>query len=107
MMFDVARSAEREHVGWVTHTVWCSLTRDNVVHVLAGKATVCTVGMLLYPSLAERTPMPKPQMRGLHDFKPMSELGLAIKYGKQSEPHLLRPNRSHEPSPATADDSTS
>ena len=85
-MFDVTSTAEREHVGWVTHAVWCSLTRHNVVHVLAGKATVRTVGMLLDPSLAKGTPMPKPQMRRLHDFKPMSELGLAVKDGKQSTP---------------------
>ena len=57
MMFDVTRAAKRENVGGIAHAVWCSLTRHNVVHVLAGKATMCTVGMLLYPSLAERTPV--------------------------------------------------
>ena len=83
MMFDVTRSAKRENVGWVTHAVWCSLTRHNVVHVLACETTVCTVGMLFDPSLAKGTPMPKPQMRGLHDFEPMCKLGFAIKDGKQ------------------------
>ena len=83
MMFDVTRAAERENVGWIAHAVWCSLTRHNVVHVLAGKATVCTVGMLFDPSLTERTPMTKPQMRRLHDFEPMCKLGLAVKDGKQ------------------------
>ena len=83
MMFDVTRAAERENVGGVTHTVWCSLTRHNVVHVLAGKAAVCTVGMLFDPSLAKGTPMTKPQMRWLDHLEPMSELGLAVKDGKQ------------------------
>jgi hypothetical protein len=83
MMFDVTRSAERENVGGIAHAVWCSLTRDNVVHVLAGKAAMCTVGMLLNPSLPERTPMTKPQVRRLDHLKPMSETSLAIKDGKQ------------------------
>ena len=82
-MFDVTRAAERENVGWVTHAVWCSLTRDNVVHVLAGKATVCTVWMLLYPSLAKGTPVTEPQVSRLDYLEPMSELGLAVKDGKQ------------------------
>ena len=85
-MFDVTSTAEREHVGWVTHAVWCSLTRDNVVHVFAGKATVRTVRMLFDPSLAKGTPMTESQVSRLHDFKPMSELGLAVKDGKQSTP---------------------
>ena len=83
MMFHVARAAKRENVGRIAHAVWCSLTRHNVVHVLAGKAAVCTVGMLFDPSLTERTPMTKPQMRWLDYLEPMSELGLAIKDGKQ------------------------
>ena len=86
-MFDVTSTAKRENVGRVAHAVWCSLTRDNVVHVLACKTTVRTVGMLFDPSPAERTPMTKPQVRRLHDFEPMSELGLAVKDGKQSTPH--------------------
>ena len=86
MMFDVARTAERKDVGWVTHAVWCSLTRHNVVHVLAGKATVCTVRMLFHPSLAKRTPMAKAKVSRLDDFKPMSETSLAVKDGKQSTP---------------------
>ena len=97
MMFDVTRAAERKDVGRVAHAVWCGLTRDNVVHVLAGKAAVCAVGMLFDPSLAKGTPRTKPKVGRLHDFKPMSELGLAIKDGKQSTPHLLRPNRTREP----------
>ena len=83
MMFDVARSAERENVGGIAHTVWCSLTRHNVVHVLAGKAAMCTVGMLLHPSLAKGTPMTEPKVCWLDHLKPMSEIGLAIKDGKQ------------------------
>ena len=86
-MFDVTRAAERENVGWVTHTVWCSLTRRNVVHVFAGKAAVCTVGMLLHPSLAKRTPVTEAKVCWLDHLKPMCKLGLAIKDGKQSAPH--------------------
>ena len=83
MMFDVTRAAERENVGRVAHAVWCGLTRDNVVHVLACEAAVCTVGMLFDPSLTERTPMTKPQVRRLDHLKPMSETSLAVKDGKQ------------------------
>ena len=83
MMFDVARAAERENVRWVTHALRCSLTRHNVVDVLAGKATVCTVWMLLDPSLAKGTPVTEPQVSRLDYLEPMSELGLAIKDGKQ------------------------
>jgi hypothetical protein len=83
MMFDVTRSAERENVGGIAHAVWCSLTRDNVVHVLAGKAAMCTVGMLLYPSLAKGTPVTEPQVCWLHDFEAMREASLAVKDGKQ------------------------
>ena len=86
MMFDVARAAKREDVGGIAHAVWCSLTRDNVVHVFAGKATVCTVRMLFDPSLAKGTPMTKPQVRRLDHLKPMSETSLAVKDGKQSTP---------------------
>ena len=82
-MFDVTRAAKRENVGRIAHTVWCSLTRHNVVHVLAGKATVCTVGMLFNPSLAKGTPVTEPQVSRLDYLEPMSELGLAIKDGKQ------------------------
>lgn len=83
MMFDVARSAKRENVGRIAHAVWCSLTRDNVVHVLAGKATVCTVGMLFDPSRAKGTPVTEAKVCWLDYLEPMSELGLAIKDGKQ------------------------
>ena len=83
MMFDVARAAERENVRWVTHALRCSLTRHNVVHVLAGKATVCTVGMLLDPSLAKGTPVTEAKVCWLDHLKPMCKLGLAIKDGKQ------------------------
>ena len=83
MMFDVTRAAERENVGGIAHAVWCSLTRHNVVHVLACEATMCTVGMLFDPSLAKGTPMTEPKVSRLDHLKPMSELGLAIKDGKQ------------------------
>jgi hypothetical protein len=83
MMFDVTRAAKREDVGGIAHAVWCGLTRDDVVHVFAGKAAVCTVRMLFNPSLPERTPMTKPQVRRLDHLKPMSETSLAIKDGKQ------------------------
>jgi hypothetical protein len=83
MMFDMARTAKRENVGWIAYTVWCRITRHNVVHVLAGKAAVSTVGMLLDPSFPERAPMTETQVRRLNHLEPMHELWLAIKDGKQ------------------------
>ena len=83
MMLDVARAAEREDVGWIAYTGWRCIARHNVVHVLAGKATVCTVRMLFHPSLAERTPMAETKVSRLDHFEPMRELGLAVKDGKQ------------------------